>query len=102
MKIQMISTQPHLYAGKRWKIGDSFQATGRSDANLMIALGRAVEAPKPPVPPSLDPAPEPAVKTKRTYTRKVALPAPLLELAAAPETAPDTSRFYTRRDMEAE
>jgi hypothetical protein len=121
MKIPMISTLPHLYAGKRHAVGDAFEATGRSDAKLLLALGRAVEAPLPTA--AAEPsaaAPEPAAKTKRTYTRRV-----LTAEAAQPPAATPQPHFqppsgaqwgpvigtpiggpledtYARRDLEAE
>lgn len=48
--IPMISLQAHLYAGKRLKPGDKFDARGESDARLMRALGRAIDYTAPPEP----------------------------------------------------
>lgn len=106
-KIEMISKASHLYAGKRVAVGDRFEVRGRSDAQLMRALGRADFAPVAPVV-----AETPTEKPKRTYVRRVleaapeVPPAPDVAQVIAPDLPADTEakpkRTYTRRDMTAE
>jgi hypothetical protein len=41
MTIRMISTRTHLYAGRRLRAGEQFDARGKRDMRLLEALGRA-------------------------------------------------------------
>jgi hypothetical protein len=43
--MKMLSLKPHLYAGRRLNTGDEFECRGQSDRRLLIALGRAKDAP---------------------------------------------------------
>lgn len=99
--IKMVSSTSHLYAGRRLKAGDAFEARGRGDARLLRALGRAVDAPAPA--PVAEPVPA-LLMPKRQYVRKVVEPAPIAFVSplAEPEEAPKPKRQYKRRDMTAE
>lgn len=99
--IPMVSIAPHIYAGKRLKVGDKFEARGESDARVMRALKRAVDEESAPYVPS-----EPYVPPVRKYTPKV------LEAEKPADAKPaDTStsglvsgmgtRRYQRRDLTA-
>lgn len=109
--ISMLSTDSHVYAGRRLKAGDAFEARGRGDVRLLKALSRAVEA----TPPAPVPDPLPALlMPKRQYVRKVVEPEPEQEQASIPEPiafaspfaeaeeTPKPKRQYKRRDMTAE
>lgn len=80
MSIPMVALKPQIYASRRLAVGDEFTVRGRSDARLLLALGRADFA-------MAHAAPEPE-------------PAPVA-VAAEPEV-PKPKRQYRRRDMTAE
>lgn len=68
MAIRMISKKPHVYAGKRYQAGDSYDVKGESDRRVLAAVGHAdvapVESPQPKI------EPEPTVQMpprRRTY-----------------------------------
>ncbi len=77
--MNLVSIKNHRYAGKKRKVGDTYQVRNSSDATLMKALGWAVpevtEKPSAPVKtvtavkPSVDTTEEP-VKPKRAYKRR--------------------------------
>lgn len=86
MKIAMVSLSPLcMYAGRRIKPGEVFEANGASDARVLIAIGRADFAPALPTP---EPLPEPVVIPQWPETQD--------------EPAPKPKRQYKRRDMTAE
>lgn len=43
--MKMLSLKPHVYAGRRLKTDEEFECRGQSDRRLLIALGRAKDAP---------------------------------------------------------
>lgn len=44
-KIPLVAQKAHVYAGKRRRPGDTYEARGVTDARLLVALGQAIEAP---------------------------------------------------------
>lgn len=118
MKIPMVSIAGHVYAGRRLKPGDAFDARGAGDAKLLVALGRAERAA--PVVPAIEKAPEaPVVKAPRVYRTAAIYAQPVAtqepaevaetpaveapaEVAAEPAEPVRTKRVYRRRDLKAE
>lgn len=78
-KIALVSLQRHVYAGRRLKPGDEFEARGQSDARLLIALKRADFAPAVP-----EPEPELAAAPAAVVELPIAAPV-AIEPAPAPE-----------------
>lgn len=71
MSIPMVALKPQIYAGRRLVAGTEFTARGRSDARLLLALGRADFAMAEPEPVPAPVAVEPEVtKPKRQYKRR--------------------------------
>lgn len=91
MKIQMMTVREHVYAGRRLKPGDAFDATGKSDARLLEAIGRAVYSRS--LPPAEPVKAEPVVE------------APASESAQSEEVPGEyvrPKRQYRRRNLTAE
>jgi len=98
MTIRMISMKAHRYGGRQLKVGDEFDAVGRSDVRLLRALGRAevtaavvpaVEAPPAAAPaafgrsrPRATTTPERAASTPAPPPVPVPAPAPVVQPAA--------------------
>ena len=103
-KVKMTSKRSHVYGGKRYKIGDTFEATGRSDARLLAAIGTAtiegpVVAPVPVLPlalPVMTRVVVPPVKAAVRPSWPQVQPAKV-----EPEEKPAPKRFYARRDLTA-
>lgn len=93
MKVRMVSLKAHTYAGKRLAVGAEFEASGRKDAKLLQAIGRAslmqVAEPEPVVQP----------------IRRARLFQPVAVSDVVPDVATDEvkpKRVYRRRNLTAE
>lgn len=123
--MRMIASKPVRYAGKKYAIGQEFEASGKH-ARLYEAIGHAYEADTPALPPNGAPMPEPvsppvhiAVEPAAAAPVDVTESAPLAVapvdseeddlLGGAPaahvaeeKPKPTPRRRYTRRDLTAE
>jgi hypothetical protein len=98
--MKMVSLKPHVYAGKRLSVGDEFEVSGRSDARLLTAIGRAIVAPPPaPEPPAPPPVSRPLA---RVFVPKAEAPAVAPVVAEPDSDEPKPKRTYRRRDLSAE
>jgi outer membrane biosynthesis protein TonB len=88
-KIALVSLQRHVYAGRRFKPGDEFEARGQSDARLLIALKRADFAPA-----MQEPEPQPAAATVAAVELPIAAPV-AIEPAPPPDAATDAPSAET-------
>lgn len=89
MTVTMTALKSHVYAGKRREFGDTYEASGWSDANLLKAIGYAFDAPKP-IPAGSASATVPATTSKAMTAKKP---------AAKKTAAGKRSHTYQRRDI---
>ena len=128
-KIPLTALKPFVYAGRRLKAGQDFEASGQTDARVLIAVGHADFAPALAAEPAAEPPrtadttapliaqPEPASQAGEASAQVEDQPAQQVDIPAdaAPEQSaapePDQApaeqpaakrRQYRRRDMTAE
>ena len=91
MAVQMVALRPYRYSGKALKPGDVFSVRGKSDARVLIALGRAAVRLPPPAPPKEETPRKEATKPEGIDFVTPSIPRETLEAArisAAPKPKP--------------
>lgn len=99
-KILMTTVKGHRYGGKWRNPGDQYEATGRGDARLMVALKHAVEAQPVAAPAVADPVREHRGTYQTTHQVAESNAAPAKKVAAKKAAAKTSG--YKRRDQVAE